>query len=97
MAAIGLVKADMASVTTTAYMAIQPASGEEWRLVNIFANSTIEVYMYDGTLEILIASDSKSLLSFNFPITNTDYIRVKNTEGTTKVLGYSGFTTKEAT
>ena len=93
--ALGSVITDMQSVADDAYLTIQPASGNEWIINNIYYSGAVEIYRYDGTNSILFDSDETAggLLSCNFRCTNAYYIRVKNVSGDAAILGYDGIAT----
>lgn len=94
--AAGDVKADIQSIANNSHLTIQPASGEEYVIHNIFHASDVEITFYDGTNEITFDSDAGAgVWSGHFwHVTNVDYIRVKNTSGATQNIGYSGIQTK---
>ncbi len=93
--AAGDVVTDLQSVADDAYLTIQPASGNEWIINNIYYSGAVEIYRYDGTNSILFYSDSTAggLIYCNFRCTNGDYIRVKNVSGDAAILGYDGIVT----
>lgn len=85
------------SVADNSYLTIQPGSGSEYMIMNIYANGKFEVYMYDGTNDIYVQnsnSEPYSLSIFKFLCKNTDYLRVKNVSGATMHIGYSGMQIK---
>jgi hypothetical protein len=96
MAIKGDVFTDIQSIADDAYLDIQPAADHEAVVHNIYYADDIEVYRYDGTNSILIASrtDNGCLAMFAFHVTNTDRIRVKNVSGGTQLIGYDGIYTK---
>jgi hypothetical protein len=96
--AVGDVVADTASVANGAYMTIQPGSGVEWVIHNLYwSGASVEVSKYDGTNEVKFASDTTfgALLNVYIHVTNTDYLRIKNVSGSAAVIcGYDGVITK---
>jgi hypothetical protein len=84
------------SVAYTAFMTIQPGSSIEWIIHNIHAPNTsdVELYVTDGSNDILIDGQIGSWLGFNFHLTNSNYIKVKNTSGGTIRMGYDGIVSK---
>jgi len=90
--AFGQVKSGIsAAVAASAYMTIQPPSGEEWVVFSIYreANATIE--FYNGTTAVAFkvetgAGETKG----PFHLTATNYLRVQNNDAAAKDLGYSG-------
>ena len=94
--AVGDTVADNASVASGSYLTIQPGSGAEWIIHNITWNDAVEVSTYDGTNECIFHTDTTKggLFQTAFHLTNGDYMRVKNTAGTTKILHYDGIISK---
>ena len=97
--AVGDVVNALSSVNAAAYLTIQPAAGVEWCVKNILvpaiADTTAELYLYDGSNEILIDASDSSWVSYSFDINNARYLRVKNTSAAARYLGYTGIVTKE--
>lgn len=90
-------KADTVSVAAGAYLTIQPGALEDWSLRSIEHEAEVELSAYDGTNEAIFDSDTgPGAWFFNPPrlLTNTDYIRVKNTNAAAKVISYSALQTK---
>lgn len=87
---------EIASTADDAYLAMQPASGEEWTIHNICYGGAAELYFYDGTNQILVGSSSTTggRLNCYLNCTNTHYYRIKNVNGDTQYLGYDGVATK---
>jgi hypothetical protein len=86
------------SIANNAYLTIQPSSGDEYIVSNIWGGGALEVYMTDGSNEVLIESISASPYSFNcykWIVSNTYYLKVKNVSGDIKYVGYSGIKTKD--
>lgn len=84
------------SVLTTAFLDIQPGSGVEWFIHQIFHEAEVEIYWYDGTNDILVASPTgANFEDIGTRVTNSIRLRVKNTNGSTKRIGYSAVVTKE--
>ena len=97
--AVGDMFTEMSDVAASGTLDIQPASGAEVVINNIYHEYDIEVYRYDGTLDCLVATEvGGGVLSFiNFRCNNTDRIRVKNTDGSNaRMIGYDGIYTKAA-
>lgn len=96
MAAGDAVTSASISVLAGATQAIQPSSGIEWTIFNIYAPSsaTIEVYRTDGSNAILIDSNSGSFLNQTLRCTNASYMSVKNTGASTIYIQYDGTITK---
>ena len=95
--AAGDVKAGLQSIAAGSFLTIQPSSGEEWIVVNIYVpNSTpSELYWTDGTNSILIDSQGTGgWFGYSFHVTNSLYLKVKNTHTSAVYMGYSGIQTK---
>lgn len=86
------------SIVDDGYHTIQPESGHEAVVHNIKIPSTkaCELYATDGTNDILIDSSSVSWVGYNYNVTNTDYLRVKNVSGGTIYISHDGRYTKPA-
>lgn len=83
------------SVADTSYLDIQPSSGDEAVIHNIYVDGSVEVYVSDDTNEIKIGDYTDSLLYFAFHVTNSQFLRVKNTSGGSLYIAYDGVKTKE--
>jgi len=94
--AVGDVKSSIQSVAAGAYLDIQPPTGEEWVIHNIYHEGDIELELYDGTNSLVFDSDTERgvYAKYAFHVTNSIRIRVKNTESTAKLIGYDGVQTK---
>ena len=95
--AVGDVFTEMTDVAASSTIDLQPASGSEVVINNIYHEYDIGIYRYDGTLDCLVATETGAgVLSFvNFRCTNTDRIRVKNTDSSNaRMIGYDGVYTK---
>ena len=84
------------SVAAGAYMTIQPGAGVEWLIQVITHNDDVEITQYDGTYEPWIDSDAGqgSWAKHAWGLTNTSYMRVKNTSASPQHMGYMGVVTK---
>lgn len=93
---IGDVVSDIQTITTGAFLSIQPGAGIEIILHNIGHQAGVELYFYDGTNSILIDADTAagSWMSIFLHCTNTKYYRVKNTDAASKLISYDGCQTK---
>lgn len=85
-----------ASISDAAFMDLQPGSGVEVVVHNIYVpeGTAVEVYYYDGTDTIKHWSGVTSLYNLQFHCTNAVYIRVKNVSGSAAILAADGMTTK---
>lgn len=94
--AIGDVVSDNQSIASAGYLSIQPASGIEWVINNIFYEADVTIEVYDGTNSIIFATKTSggALLFLQLRCTNAKYIRVKNTNAVAKRIGYDGMITK---
>jgi len=94
--AVGDVKSGLSSVNASAYLDIQPPSGEEWVIHNIFHESDVQLEFYDGTNALVFDTDTGAgvYAKYAFHVTNTRRVRVKNTATTPKLIGYDGVQSK---
>jgi len=95
--AVSDVVSELASVANLDYVTIQPGAGVEWLIHNIYHEDAIELYFYDGTNSLKFEADSSFGAYFGMAIhvTNTHYLRVKNTAASgSKLIGYDGVQTK---
>lgn len=94
--AVGDVKSEISSVNAGAYLNVQPPAGEEWVIHNIYHESDVELHFYDGTNSLVFDSDAGAgvYAKYAFHVTNSRYIRVKNTAASAKLIGYCGVQTK---
>ena len=88
----------LSSIGTGAYLTIQPGAGVEWIIHNLLvpdgSTSGVEVYEFTGATSLLIATITSSMLSHNFHLTNTYYLKMKNLSTGSVVLGYDGIVVK---
>lgn len=85
------------SVSAAASLTIQPASGVEWIIHNLYVPSTatIELYRTDGTNPILVDSNAGGYLGYFFHLTNANYMTIKNTTAGAIYMSYDGIVSKE--
>jgi hypothetical protein len=86
------------NVANDNYLTIQPASGDEYIITNIWAAGAIEVYMSDGTNNVLIENTAVEPYSFNnykWIASNSYYLKVKNVSGGSVYIGCSGIKIKD--
>ena len=86
----------ISSIANNAYLDIQPSSGVEAVIHDIYYAGAVEFHFYDGTNDITWDSDSTSgaRLGLTCHVTNSVRVRVKNTSGSTMLIGYDGIQTK---
>ena len=81
------------SVDAADFLDIRPTeSGDMWMLHNIYHEGTISVERYDGTNQLEFESDRAGpgvLTYYAFGLTYSNRIRVKNEDGSAKLIGYS--------
>ena len=95
--AVGDVVTDLQSITTTSYLTIQPGAGVEWVIHNIYGAADCEVSRYDGTDESLIDTSptvGRWWSNLQLHLTNGQYLRIRNINAASKVIGYDGVVTK---
>lgn len=83
---------DYSSVANGAYMNIQPGAGAVWQIFNLYFGDDWELYLSDGTNNIMIDSgtDAGALQKRSMVVTNTQYLRIKNVSGSSDYFGYDG-------
>ena len=88
---------DISSVNAAAVLTIQPGAGIEWIVHNIFHEAEVELYVVKSTNELLFddAAAKGSWSAYFFHLTNTQYLKVKNTNAGAKLIGYDGIVSKE--
>ncbi len=85
------------SVADNASVDVQPASGVEWILQNVYAAGAVEIYYTDGTNTCGVADQltgAGSLTNMVHRCTNGYYIKIKNVSGGAINIGYSGVISK---
>ena len=98
--AMGDVKSGLFSISTTLTGDVKPPTGEEWVIHNFYYNGMCEFYVVDNTsgseVTVLIDSDSGAgaRLGMYFHLTNTHWLRVKNTAASNITFSYDGMQTK---
>jgi hypothetical protein len=99
MSKFDVVTAAPASVADTAFLTIQPGSGIEWRIENIYADygEAIELYRCNSTTNIKIDETSEGGFGggYKWYLTNSNYLKVKNVSGGAINMSYDGIITKE--
>lgn len=94
--AVGDVFSGLSSIAAAAYLDIQPSSGIEAVIHNIYHESDVQIEFYDGTNSCVFDTDAGAgvYAKYAFHVTNARRIRVKNTAATAKLIGYDGVQTK---
>ena len=94
--AVGDVVSDNQSIGAGLYLDIQPGSGAEWVIHNIYHDSKVELYWYDGTNNLLFEVDTGFgvFAWYEFHCTNSRRLRIKNTDSVSKLIGYDGVVSK---
>lgn len=84
------------SVANNAYLTIQPGAGIEWVIHNVHVPNTaaIEMYMTDGTNDILTDKNTGGWLGYFMHLTNAQYMKIKNVSGGSIYMKYDGIITK---
>lgn len=76
---------------------VQPASGVEFVIHNVYVprGSNVLVYKTDGITDVLIEQLSSPMLSFNVHVTNDVFVKIVNGDDVNSVLvSYDGIVTK---
>jgi len=94
--AVGDVFSGLSSIAAAGYLDIQPSSGVEAVIHNIYHESDIQLEFYDGTNSLIFDTDAGAGIyaKYAFHVTNAMRIRVKNTAASAKLIGYDGVKTK---
>jgi hypothetical protein len=93
--AVGDAVVNNSSVATTAFLDIVPGAGVEWFVHQIMHEAEVEIYWYDGTNDILIATPTgANYENMQTRVTSSIRLRVKNVNAGTKRIGYSAVVTK---
>lgn len=84
------------SVPAGGFLTIQPAVGVEAVIAKIHHEGPVELYTSNGTNDLKFDSDTAGGVFNNLgeQITNTFYLKVKNTDTVARLVSYSGFCTK---
>lgn len=88
---------DVSSVNAAASLTIQPGAGVEWIIHNIYHEAEVELKVVEGATELLFDDTAAkgSWSAYFFHLTNTHYMKVKNTNAGAKLIGYDGIVSKE--
>jgi hypothetical protein len=93
-AVVGLVTV---ALGTTSYQSIQPVSGVEWVIHNLYYDGGLEIQIYNGSVFVPFDSDTGagSRMGMSTHVTNGQYIRIRNTSASVAVnVFYDGIQTK---
>ena len=91
----GDVVSGLQTISADSYLTIQPPSGEEWMITNIFCSKSAEIYITDGSKDVKYYQISLGEpWSGKLFITNSIYVKVKNISGSNEEIGYSGVKSK---
>lgn len=87
----------VASVNASATLTVQPGAGVEWIIHNIYHADEVELRVVEGGNELLFDTSATkgSWSAYFFHLTNTHYLKVKNTASGAKLVGYDGVVSKE--
>jgi|GEM_PF-1293211 len=85
------------SIAAAGSLTIQPTSGKEWIIHNLYVpnTATIEVYRTDGSNPILVDTNTGGYMGYFFHLTNTNYMTIKNTGASAIYASYDGIVSKE--
>jgi len=95
--AVGDVKNGLSSVAANGELTIQPPSGEEWVIHNIYHEYDIDLILTDGTNNLTFDTETGAgvYAKYAFHITNSIYLKVKNKDSSNaRLIGYDGVQTK---
>ena len=98
MADVGDVVSALTSIADGAYLDIRPGASANWKIHNIYHQSTIDIEFYDGTNSLVFVDCETGIgvyAYYSFGCDNTRRIRVRNMDGAAaKLIGYDGIVTK---
>lgn len=97
------------SLANGANLSIQPTSGDEWLMTSAFTRDASDIHLYPHTSDGAATTGlwggrttANAALSLGMGystiqllLTNSEYVRINNSSGGTKVVGYSAIKTKE--
>lgn len=97
--ALGDVKSGISTLAagTTNVYTIQPPTGEEWVIHNLYYSAGMEMSMTNGTLILPFDTDGSAgaRLGAMFHLTNGYYMTIRNTSASASVIvSYDGIQTK---
>jgi hypothetical protein len=95
--AVGDTKADTQTIANGASLEIRPASGEEWLVDNCYGEAAFALDRLTASLTITAfrtVSSAPWVATGPFRVTNTHYMRIRNTSGASQELAYDGVQTK---
>lgn len=103
----GDVVSDVQSKAAGADLDFQPAGSDEYMITEVGSNQrtgstpnktpNVEVILYDGAIESIIRMAGENgawAAPLKLFITNTNYLRLTNADGSTAVISYCGIQTK---
>ena len=94
--AVGDAVSGYASVANNGTTTIQPGASIEWLIHTLFSESgaQLTVQMTDGTDKTVDVLAGGSVHGLTWRLTNSIYMKIKNTSGGTVYIGYQGVITK---
>jgi len=91
---IGDIHSTIAAISASDTLTIQPGSGDEWVIHNIFTSGTIEFVVVNGSNSVIVETTDESLTAYFFHANNTQYYKIINKEGSEIKAGYDAIETK---
>jgi len=91
--AVGEPVTGILTLTAGSSAEIKPPSGEAWMIFNILIPNgvtEVELYITNGTDDILVDTNDASWIYYKFIITDTHYIKLVNTGTVDVPVGYEG-------
>jgi hypothetical protein len=94
--AVGDVVAAKNATAGSGTFTIQPGSGAEWVIHNIYVSGKCDVKVTDGTTSVTIESPAGAqwLSNLQVHLTNGEYLQITDTSGSTNDMGYDGVVSK---
>ncbi len=95
--ALGDTTAAHTSIADGARLTIQPASGVEWVVHNLYFGGACSFHRVGGAGDLTFDTDTGAgaRLGYVWHVTNSVYLEIENTSGGAAILGYDGVITKE--
>ena len=86
----------MSSIAAGNSMTIQPGSGVEWVVHNVYHANSVELYICDSAGDLLFDSHAGSgaWLKYGFQLTNGHYLKAKNVGASAALISFDGVQTK---
>lgn len=94
---VGDTRSDLRLIASGAYLEIRPPTNEEWIIHNLWHGASAELFFTDGTNYIKgdTTTGEGAWLNFNFHVTNTRFLALRNRGPGGALMGFDGIVSKE--